>query len=150
MHPTSRRRRSPGIQLVAPGSPLFAPECEIAAAKTDDAGGEFVAWECDTVLDALGSKANPIVGRPTKGLELNKWGYIVADHATPATNLSGVFAGGDIVTGGATVILARSAGRRAARAIATYLKGGGENWPPGAADIAAFVPPTPLAAETAL
>ena len=112
--------------------------------------GEFVEWECDTVIYALGTKANPIVGRATKGLELNKWGYIVADDATQATNLPGVFAGGDIVTGGATVILAMSAGRRAARAIAAYLKRGRESWPPSTADIAAFVPPTPLASEAAL
>jgi NADPH-dependent glutamate synthase beta subunit-like oxidoreductase len=112
--------------------------------------GEFVEWECDTVIYALGTKANPIVGRATEGLALNKWGYIVADDATQATNLPGVFAGGDIVTGGATVILAMSAGRRAARAIAAYLKRGRESWPPSAADIAAFVPPTPLASEATL
>jgi glutamate synthase (NADPH/NADH) small chain len=111
--------------------------------------GEFVEWECDTVIYALGTKANPIVGRATEGLALNKWGYIVADDATQATNLPGVFAGGDIVTGGATVILAMSAGRRAARAIGAYLKRGRESWPPSAADIAAFVPPTPLASEAA-
>jgi glutamate synthase (NADPH/NADH) small chain len=112
--------------------------------------GEFVEWECDTVIYALGTKANPIIGRATKGLELNKWGYIVADDATQATNLPGVFAGGDIVTGGATVILAMSAGRRAARAIAAYLKRGRESWPPSAAEIATFVPPTPLAAAAPL
>jgi glutamate synthase (NADPH) small chain len=112
--------------------------------------GEFVEWECDTVIYALGTKANPIIGRATKGLELNEWGYIVADHATQATNLPGVFAGGDIVTGGATVILAMSAGRRAARAIASYLARGRESWPPSAADIAAFAPPAPLSSEAAL
>jgi homotetrameric NADPH-dependent glutamate synthase len=109
--------------------------------------GEFVEWECDTVIYALGTKANPIIGRSTRGLELNKWGYIVADDATQATNVNGVFAGGDIVTGGATVILAMSAGRRAARAIAAYLAQGRTNWPPSAADVAAFVPPSPLVAE---
>jgi homotetrameric NADPH-dependent glutamate synthase len=112
--------------------------------------GEFVEWECDTVIYALGTRANPIVGRATKGLELNKWGYIVADDVTQATNLPGVFAGGDIVTGGATVILAMSAGRRAARAIAAYLKRGREGWPPSAAEIAAFLPPTPIASVAAL
>ena len=109
---------------------------------------EFVEWECDTVIYALGTKANPIVGRATTGLELNKWGYIVADDTTQATNLRGVFAGGDIVTGGATVILAMSAGRRAARAIASYLAGSGDHWPPSAATIAAFVPPAQLAEAT--
>jgi NADPH-dependent glutamate synthase beta subunit-like oxidoreductase len=111
--------------------------------------GEFVEWECDTVIYALGTKANPIVGQATQGLALNKWGYIVADTATQATNLPGVFAGGDIVTGGATVILAMSAGRRAARALAAYLQGGRASWPPSADEVAAFVPPTPLPAQTA-
>jgi homotetrameric NADPH-dependent glutamate synthase len=107
---------------------------------------EHFEWPCDTVIYALGTKANPIVGQATEGLALNKWGYIVADERTQATNLPGVFAGGDIVTGGATVILAMSAGRRAARAIATYLRGQPRKWPVAAEDVEAFVPPTPLAA----
>jgi len=91
-----------------------------------------------------GTKANPIVAKATQGLAVSKWGYIVADEATQATNLPGVFAGGDIVTGGATVILAMSAGRRAARAIGAYLQRGRAQWPLTADDIAAFVPPRPL------
>jgi|CXWL01.1.fsa_nt_gi homotetrameric NADPH-dependent glutamate synthase len=108
---------------------------------------EFVEWDCDTVIYALGTKANPIVAQATQGLALNKWGYIVADEATQATSVPGVFAGGDIVTGGATVILAMSAGRRAARAIAAYLQGlrqGQAKWPVTPDDVAAFVPPAPL------
>ncbi|HEX7436080.1 MAG TPA: FAD-dependent oxidoreductase, partial [Caldimonas sp.] len=96
------------------------------------------------VIYALGTKANPIVAQATQGLALNKWGYIVADEATQATNLPGVFAGGDIVTGGATVILAMSAGRRAAKAIAAHLQQGRHKWPVTLDDVAAFVPPTPL------
>jgi homotetrameric NADPH-dependent glutamate synthase len=111
--------------------------------------GEFVEWECDTVIYALGTKANPIVAQATRGLALNKWGYVVADEATQATNLPGVFAGGDIVTGGATVILAMSAGRRAARAIAAWLQLGRGTWPLSGADLAAFVPPAPLPAALA-
>ena len=103
--------------------------------------GEFVEWDCDTVIYALGTKANPIVAKATEGLALNKWGYIVADEETQATNLPGVFAGGDIVTGGATVILAMSAGRRAARAIAAYLQQGRQTWPIRSADLEIFVPP---------
>jgi len=106
--------------------------------------GEFVEWECDTVIYALGTKANPIVAQATEGLALNKWGYIVADDDTQATNLPGVFAGGDIVTGGATVILAMSAGRRAAKAIATYLQKERAVWPIRAAHLEDFVPPTAL------
>jgi NADPH-dependent glutamate synthase beta subunit-like oxidoreductase len=83
--------------------------------------GEFLNLECDTVISALGTKANPIITQATPGLGLNKWGNVVADDAAQATTLPGVFAGGDIVTGGATVILAMGAGRRAARSIEEYL-----------------------------
>ncbi|CAK0745377.1 glutamate synthase (NADPH) small chain [Gammaproteobacteria bacterium] len=103
--------------------------------------GERFNIECDTVISALGTKANPIITESTPGLILNKWGNIVADDGKPdstqATNLPGVFAGGDIVTGGATVILAMGAGRRAARSIATYLQLG-KQWPITASDVAAF------------
>ncbi len=102
---------------------------------------EFVELECDTVIYALGTKANPIVTKSTPGLDLNKWGYIVADPATQATSVPGVFAGGDIVTGAATVILAMGAGRRAARAIAAWLAGGKSVWPVTAEHAEAFVPP---------
>ncbi len=106
--------------------------------------GEIVELACDTVVSALGTKANPIVTRSTPGLGVNKWGNIEADDgrpgATQATNLPGVFAGGDIVTGGATVILAMGAGRRAARAIAAYLSSG-KRWPVTAAQVAELQPP---------
>ena len=104
---------------------------------------EFLDLECDTVIYALGTNANPIVTQSTPGLGLNKWGYIVADDATQATNLPGVFAGGDIVTGGATVILAMGAGRRAAKAIGAYLSGG-KKWPVTVENAEAFVPEKPL------
>ncbi|HWD22562.1 MAG TPA: NADPH-dependent glutamate synthase [Burkholderiales bacterium] len=107
---------------------------------------EFVELECDTVIYALGTKANPIVGQATPGLSLNKWGYIVADEQTQATNLPGVFAGGDIVTGGATVILAMGAGRRAAKAIAAYLECGKQKWPITAEDLDAGAALAALAA----
>ncbi|MDR3515640.1 MAG: NADPH-dependent glutamate synthase [Azospirillaceae bacterium] len=101
---------------------------------------EFVDLECDTVIYALGTNANPIIGQSTPGLSLNKWGYIIADDKTQATSVPGVFAGGDIVTGGATVILAMGAGRRAAKAIGAYLQSGKQTWPITEADVAAFVP----------
>ena len=90
--------------------------------------GETQLIECDTVIYAMGTRANPIIPRTTKNLQLNKWGYIVADDVTQATTVEGVFAGGDIVTGGATVILALGAGRRAARAMMSYFEQG--QWPP--------------------
>ncbi len=114
--------------------------------------GRFKDLECDTVIVALGTKANPIVTKSTPGLDLNKWGNIAADDGKPestqATSLPGVFAGGDIVTGGATVILAMGAGRRAARSIATYLSSG-KKWPITAQDVAAFQPPKQLPAAGA-
>jgi NADPH-dependent glutamate synthase beta subunit-like oxidoreductase len=100
------------------------------------------------VIYALGTNANPIVTQSTPGLGLNKWGYIAADEATQATNLKGVFAGGDIVTGGATVILAMGAGRRAAKAIAAWLQGDRESWPVTMEAVEAFVPPAPLPPST--
>ena len=83
-------------------------------------GSEFEI-ECDTVIPALGNSPNPLVARSTPGLKLGKWGNIEADTATGRTSREGVFAGGDIVTGAATVIEAMGAGRRAARAIHEYV-----------------------------
>ncbi|MHB8875905.1 MAG: NADPH-dependent glutamate synthase [Myxococcaceae bacterium] len=104
---------------------------------------EFVDLECDTVIYALGTKANPIITKSTPGLTLNKWGNIVADEVAQATSIPGVFAGGDIVTGGATVILAMGAGRKAAKGIATYLQKG-KKWPVTQEDVASFVAPIPV------
>jgi glutamate synthase (NADPH/NADH) small chain len=77
-------------------------------------GSEFLL-DVDTVIYALGTTANPIIAQTTPGLKTNKWGYIDVDERTGMTSLAGVFAGGDIVTGAATVILAMGAGKRAAR-----------------------------------
>jgi len=108
--------------------------------------GEIVELECDTVIAALGTKANPIVAGSTPGLATDPRGNIAADDgapgATQATSLPGVFAGGDIVTGGATVILAMGAGRRAARAIGAYLSLG-KKWPLTREEVDRFEPPTP-------
>ena len=71
---------------------------------------------------AVGTGANPIVQSSTPGLAVNRKGYIEADPETLRTSKRGVFAGGDIVTGAATVILAMGAGRKAARAIHEYLE----------------------------
>ncbi len=77
--------------------------------------------EVDILVVAIGQGPNPLVPRTTKGLETNKNGNIVVDQETLVTSLEGVFAGGDIVTGAATVILAMGAGRTAARSIDEYL-----------------------------
>ncbi|MEW5898954.1 MAG: NADPH-dependent glutamate synthase [Bacillota bacterium] len=83
-------------------------------------GSEFT-MEVDTVVVAIGQGPNPLVPRTTRGLEVTRKGNIVADPATGATSKPGVFAGGDVVTGAATVILAMGAGRVAAKSIHTYL-----------------------------
>jgi glutamate synthase (NADPH/NADH) small chain len=82
------------------------------------AGSDF-EFAADTVVYAIGTSANPIIGQTSK-IKLNKWGFIETDEHM-ATSLAGVYAGGDIVTGGATVILAMGAGRTAANAMKEYL-----------------------------
>ena len=81
-------------------------------------GSEFEI-ETDQVVFAIGTNANPIIGQTSK-LNLNKWGYIETDENL-MTSMAGVFAGGDIVTGAATVIEAMGAGRKAARGMKAYL-----------------------------
>lgn len=76
--------------------------------------GKYFDMECDTVIVSIGNGANPLVPSSTRNLETNKWGNIVADLETGKTSKDRVWAGGDIVTGAATVILAMGAGRKAA------------------------------------
>jgi len=83
-------------------------------------GSEFEV-EVDAVIMSLGTSPNPLISSTTKGLEVNKWQCIVADEATGKTTKEGVYAGGDAVTGAATVILAMGAGKAAAKAIDEYL-----------------------------
>ncbi|ACV63389.1 glutamate synthase (NADPH), homotetrameric [Desulfofarcimen acetoxidans DSM 771] len=83
-------------------------------------GSEFI-MDVDTVVVAIGQGPNPLVPKTTEGLETNKRGNIVADPATGATSKPGVYAGGDVVTGAATVILAMGAGRVAAKSMHEYL-----------------------------
>jgi glutamate synthase (NADPH) small chain len=85
-------------------------------------GSEF-QLECDMAVVAIGAGANPLLPTQTPGLELNKRGYIVANLETGKTTKPRVWAGGDIVTGSATVILAMGAGRKAANSIQEYLMG---------------------------
>jgi glutamate synthase (NADPH/NADH) small chain len=77
--------------------------------------------DCDLCIVAVGSGANPLLTKSTPDLKLNKWGYIEADQTNGKTFKKGVWAGGDIVTGAATVILAMGAGRKAADSIHDYL-----------------------------
>lgn len=83
-------------------------------------GSEFTL-DVDLVIMAIGTRANPLLTSATPGLELNQWGYITVNPLTGQTNKKGVFAGGDIVTGSATVISAMGAGRIAAQGIDCFL-----------------------------
>jgi glutamate synthase (NADPH/NADH) small chain len=86
-------------------------------------GSEFTV-ECDLAIVAIGSGANPLLTRSTPDLPLNRRGYVIANEDTGKTGKKGVWAGGDIVTGAATVILAMGAGRKAADSIHEYLTWG--------------------------
>jgi glutamate synthase (NADPH/NADH) small chain len=87
-------------------------------------GSEFL-MDVDTVIVAIGNESNPLIKQTTEGLATDKWGHITADE-NGKTSLEGVFAGGDIVLGSATVILAMGQGRAAARAIHEYLTAKGK------------------------
>lgn len=82
-------------------------------------GSEYVV-DCDTVIMSLGTSPNPLISSTTKGLEVNRRGCIVTEEETGATSREGVYAGGDAVTGAATVILAMGAGKEAAKGIEEY------------------------------
>ncbi len=100
---------------------------EMELGEPDDSGrrrpvpieGSEYEFEADMVVYAIGTNPNPIIGQTSK-LKLNQWGYLDTDDSL-ATSMAGVYAGGDIVTGAATVILAMGAGRKAARSIKSYL-----------------------------
>ena len=84
-------------------------------------GSEF-ELECDTVIMALGTSPNPMLRATTPGLDTDRRGCLVVDE-NEMTTKDGVFAGGDAVTGAATVILAMGAGKKAAQSIDAYIKG---------------------------
>jgi glutamate synthase (NADPH/NADH) small chain len=99
---------------------LGEPDASGRAAPVPAPGTEHVL-DVDVVIPALGSSANPVIARTTTGLAVNARGYLEVDPWSQMTSVPGVFAGGDIVTGSATVILAMGAGRRAAAGILRYL-----------------------------
>ena len=98
---------------------LGAPDASGRARPEPVAGSEFVL-DCDVVVVAIGTRANPLLTATCPELKLNKYGNIVVDE-NGMTNLPGVFAGGDIVRGAATVILAMGDGKRAAAAMDDFL-----------------------------
>ncbi len=104
---------------------LGEPDASGRRRPTPIAGSEFVV-DCDLVVVAIGTKANPLLTGSAPELTVNEWGYLVTD-AYGMTSMPGVFAGGDIVRGAATVILAMGDGKRSAAAIDSWLRG---VWPP--------------------
>ena len=99
---------------------LGEPDASGRRSPVEVPGSEFVV-ECDTVIMALGTSPNPLIAKTTPGLETTRRGGLVADEQGSTTR-PGIFAGGDAVTGAATVILAMGAGRKAAAAIDEYIR----------------------------
>ncbi|HER23871.1 MAG TPA: NADPH-dependent glutamate synthase [Candidatus Atribacteria bacterium] len=108
-------------------------EClKMALGEPDDSGrrrpipipGSNFLLEIDMVIDAIGTSANPIISRSASGVKINQWGYFRIDDSTKMTTQEGIFAGGDIVRGSATVISAVGDGKVAARAIDEFLSSG--------------------------
>lgn len=100
---------------------LGEPDASGRRRPVEIAGSEYEI-EVDTVIMSLGTSPNPLISSTTKGLETNRWKCIVADEEFGKTSKEGVYAGGDAVTGAATVILAMGAGKAGARGIDEYLK----------------------------
>lgn len=100
---------------------LGEPDASGRRRPVEKPGSEFTL-DVDGVIMAIGTSPNPIIKKTTEGLETNRRGCIVADEETGQTSLPGVYAGGDAVTGAATVILAMGAGKKAAQAIDEYIK----------------------------
>ena len=103
---------------------LGEPDADGRRRPVEVKGSECILL-ADVAIIGVGTTANPLIQSTTPDLATNKWNYIVADPETTRTSKPGVFAGGDIVTGGATVILAMGAGRKAAASIHAYLSGDG-------------------------
>ena len=110
---------------------LKAMECiKMELGEPDDSGrrrpvpipGSEYIMEVDTAIIAIGQSPNPVVRQSEPNLQTTKWGGIITDEETGATSIPGIYAGGDAVTGAATVITAMGAGRKAARAIDKYIR----------------------------
>lgn len=100
---------------------LGEPDASGRRRPSPKAGSEFIL-NMETVIVAIGQSPNPLIKQTTPHLETQKWGGIITDEQTGATSIPGVFAGGDAVTGAATVILAMGAGKTAAKNIDEYIK----------------------------
>ena len=106
-----------GIRLIK--MELGEPDASGRRSPVEIPGSEYEV-ECDTVIMSLGTSPNPLISSTTKGLDINRRGCIIAEEETGKTSRDGVYAGGDAVTGAATVILAMGAGKAAAKGIEDY------------------------------
>ena len=100
---------------------LGEPDASGRCRPVEKPGSDFVL-DVDCVVMSIGTSPNPLIKSTTDGLEVHEWGGIIADEATGKTSREGVYAGGDAVTGAATVILAMGAGKKAAKAISEYIR----------------------------
>ncbi|MGN0550393.1 MAG: NADPH-dependent glutamate synthase [Acutalibacteraceae bacterium] len=100
---------------------LGEPDASGRRRPIEKKGSNFTI-DVDCVIVAIGNSPNPLIRTTTKGIEANKWGCLVVDESTMQTTREGVYAGGDAVTGAATVILAMGAGRQAAKSIDEFIK----------------------------
>lgn len=107
-------------QIVCQEMMLSEPD-ESGRARPIPIEGSQTIIDADSVIVSIGTSPNPLIKDTTEGLEVNKWGCIVVDEETGRTSREGVYAGGDAVTGAATVILAMGAGKTAAKAIDEYI-----------------------------
>ncbi len=107
-----------GIEVVK--QELGEPDASGRRSPVPVEGSNYVI-DVDTVVIAIGQSPNPLIRQTTPGLETQKWGGIIVEEDTMKTSKDGVYAGGDTVTGAATVILAMGAGKKAAKAIDEYL-----------------------------
>ena len=113
------RRRVTGVECVR--MKLGEPDKSGRRSPIEINGSEYVI-PVDNVVIAIGQSPNPLIQQTTKGLEVTRYGTIIADEETMHTNLDGIYAGGDVVSGAATVISAMGAGKKAAAAMIEYLK----------------------------
>jgi glutamate synthase (NADPH/NADH) small chain len=120
-NPTEIKGENGWVKEVVCQEMMLSEPDESGRARPIAIDGKFTTIEADCVIVSIGTSPNPLIKDTTDGLETNKWGCIVADEETGRTSREGVFAGGDAVTGAATVILAMGAGKNAAKAIDEYV-----------------------------
>ena len=119
------------VEVIGENGWVKAVKCQqMELSEPDESGrrkpvpveGAFNEIECDCMIMSIGTSPNPLIKSTTEGLDTEKWGGIIADEATGLTSRKGVYAGGDAVTGAATVILAMGAGKAAAKAMDEYMQ----------------------------